>query len=152
VERRAANPSVTAGFSGRAPTRNMARVPSIIRAIAAIIKVIAGVAITLLVTVYFFLFPPLPVVPELGRGLSPTFSRANDEFAQRIARAFPAGTQEEVVIKKLKDQGFKVSSAGRSAQFTKSRFPCELHWSIRWEVSEDRTIRRIEAKYGGACL
>jgi hypothetical protein len=132
--------------------RNTVRTRSIVRAIGGLIKVIVGVAITLLVTVYFFLFPPLPVVPELGRGLSPTFSRANDEFVQRIARAFPVGTQEEVVIKTLKDQGFKVSSARRSAQFTKSSFPCELQWYVRWDVSEDRTIRKIEARYGGACL
>ena len=54
-------------------------------------------------------------MPELARDLPQT--GASDEFAQRVAAAFPIGTTETDMIAQLQEQAFTLSPEHQTARF-----------------------------------
>lgn len=99
-----------------------------------------------IVAFYLLLYPPVPIVPEIGRNLPSGF-----EFSERVKKAFPPNTNESVLIKELEEQGFIRGKNRKEAIFSKVNFTCELRWRIRWESSQG-LVTKIDGFYGGICL
>lgn len=100
---------------------------------------------------YLILFPPLPLLPEIARGLPSTFSDGEREFQRRVAVKFSGATTETELVTSLEKEGFTVDSAGRRAVFERAEFPCKLSWRVFWEA-DGGSMSNVKAEYGGTCL
>lgn len=98
-----------------------------------------------------FLFPPLPNLPEIAKGLPSNFSEADEEFNRRVLAAFPMPLTVEELTDRLSEQGFKVYAENNYGNFEQSGFPCTLIWRIHWE-EVDGAVSEMTSKYGGICL
>ena len=100
---------------------------------------------------YLLLFPPLPLPPEIGRGLSRNFSDADQEFKRRVTSEFPLPMNVQDLVLQLARQGFTIDIKNQYAVFKKGSFPCTLTWRVYWEAEND-TVNNLSSKYGGTCL
>lgn len=100
---------------------------------------------------YLTLFPPLPLLPEIARGLPDTFSDAEREFQRRVAVKFSGVSAQTELVASLEKEGFTVDPAGRQALFEKAGFPCNQSWRIFWEV-DGGSVSDLKADYRGICL
>ncbi|CUJ84331.1 hypothetical protein RUE5091_00209 [Ruegeria denitrificans] len=94
---------------------------------------------------------PEPKLPELARDLSPNFEEGQEQFRARVADAIEVPLPEGELIELLIEQGFRLSESDRMAGVTRSRFPCQLHWRIRWNAQAG-IVHEVAANYGSACL
>ncbi len=90
------------------------------------------------------LFPHPPEMPELARDLPQT--GASDEFARRVAAAFPPGTAEVDTIARLQDQSFAVSPEYQTARFEWKTFPCVAVLLVNWTADDGRLTGITGAK------
>ena len=100
---------------------------------------------------YLILFPPLPLLPEIARGLPSRFSDGERAFQRRVAVMFSGATTEAELVTHLEKEGFTVDSAGRRAVFEKAGLPCRLSWRVFWEA-DGGSVSNLKAEYGGICL
>jgi hypothetical protein len=100
---------------------------------------------------YFLLFPPLPIPPEIARGLPSNFVEADREFSRRVSTTFRLPLRVNELTARLGEQGFVVNVETGNALFEKSKFPCTLVWMIHWEAVDD-TVSGLASQYGGRCL
>lgn len=112
-----------------------------------------GIAILALISIggYLLLLPPLPIPPEIGRGLPGNFAEADDEFERRVSAEFTLPMAETELMARLSKQGFTIHSDNHYAAFEKVRFPCTLVWRVHWETVDGR-MGNLTSKYGGVCL
>lgn len=82
------------------------------------------------------LFPAPPTMPELAVDLPRTGD--SDEFARRVAAAFPVGTAEADTIARLQDQSFAVTPEYQTARFEWQSFPCVAVLLINWTAEDGR--------------
>ncbi len=110
------------------------------------------IIIALAVIIYLILSPPLPLIPEIGRDLQKSGFLPEIVFSERIKKALPLTTPEEIVIVELENQGFKIRKNEKIAYFSKYKFPCKYTWSIWWETDDKMLIKKIDASYSTSCL
>ncbi|MEL6378035.1 MAG: hypothetical protein AAFQ04_12745 [Pseudomonadota bacterium] len=112
-----------------------------------------GVALLAFIAVggYWLLFPPLPMPPEIARGLPTNFAEADEEFGRRVNAAFSLPLTVDELITRLGEQGFTINIENSLAVFEKQRFPCRLIWRIHWD-EDDESVTALSPIYGGVCL
>ena len=110
------------------------------------ILLVASIAIVLF---YIILFPPFPLVPEIGRDLKSSLGAPGNEFENRVKERFRDPVLESLLVKDLIDQGFKVFDS--QAFFEKTRFPCRLVWRTFWSESAGYATS-INAVHSKVCL
>ncbi len=106
----------------------------------------------LVIIVFLILSSPLPLIPEIGRDLQQSGYLPEIVFSERIKKAFPLTTPEEIVVVELENQGFKIRKNEKIAYFSKSKFPCKYTWSVWWKTDDKMLIKKIDASYGTSCL
>ncbi|KMO27782.1 hypothetical protein VP06_29850 [Methylobacterium aquaticum] len=98
--------------------------------------------------------------PALVRGLPARFADADSAFRARVAEAFPLGSSEEILIRRLRGEGFDVHaldrrgsdrSEARGASVSLPSSACTLTWRVRWRAQAG-TIVSASGDYGGTCL
>ncbi|PKA43214.1 hypothetical protein CWR43_14305 [Rhizobium sullae] len=100
---------------------------------------------------YLIMYPPLPLLPEIAKGLPRKFSDGEREFQRRVALKFSGTTTEAELVTYLETEGFTVDIAGRRAVFEKGYFPCNLSWRIFWEA-DGGSVSNVKAQYDAMCL
>jgi hypothetical protein len=91
--------------------------------------------------------------PALLNGLSREYVKADREFAERIAHAFPVGSSEVAMTKALEQQGFKPTS-GHSppgqghAVFDFSNWVCNQKARVWWRTNSAGQITSVQSRYG----
>ncbi|WP_431323725.1 hypothetical protein [Rhizobium sp. YTU87027] len=100
---------------------------------------------------YLIMYPPLPLLPEIAKGLPRKLSDGEKEFQRRIAVKFSGTTTERELVTYLVTEGFTVDIAGRRAVFEKGSFPCSLSWRIFWEANAG-SVSNVKAQYDAICL
>ncbi len=119
-----------------------------------IIKIFA-IAGAVFLSGYLFLFPPFPLTPPIGRNLSSEIQVAERQFAERVYKAFPAGTSDVDMRKNLAKQGFRIElkKDGKwHADFEKRVFACNVNLSVAWQSDDADKIKNLEPVYGVTCL
>lgn len=97
------------------------------------------------------MYPPLPLLPKIAKGLPREFSDGEKEFQRRVVVKFSGTTVEEELVTSLETEGFTVDIAGRRAVFEKGYFPCKLSWRIFWEANAG-SVSNVKAEYDAICL
>ncbi len=92
--------------------------------------------------------------PPLIWGLTHEIAKVDEEFDLRVKEKFPVGTNEDQVIKSLKNQFFKVKDKdnGGSAYFDVMQIVCSIRYNIGWQTDKDKKIVSIGASVNHICL
>jgi hypothetical protein len=103
-----------------------------------------------------FIMPPRFILeiglPEYAKDLPTNFKNASEVFNTRIQEALGQIEHGEVLLDRLRDDGFSVNVESMSAQITRSKLPCTLKWTVYWRATEQNSIKEVKGHYGGVCL
>ena len=87
----------------------------------------------------------------MTQNLPSDVEEAQQVFQSRVNAQFALPVNEDVVIARLKHQGFMVDLTDKLARFTKNGSPCNYVWHIAWSV-QDGVVSDLSADYGTMCL
>ena len=84
-------------------------------------------------------------------GLPPDAVEANATFRARILSSFPLLTPEEVMMRRLSDQGFRSDGwFGKRMTWRRlagGRGRCDIAASVTWEADDQGRIATLDARY-----
>jgi len=69
---------------------------------------ILAIILLIIFGIYLFLFPPLPLIPKIGRSLPSNYSEGDQEFSKRVQKSFPVGIPKKDLEKLLLKDGFGI--------------------------------------------
>ncbi|MCB1783134.1 MAG: hypothetical protein KDI13_04000 [Alphaproteobacteria bacterium] len=102
---------------------------------------------------YLYVFKPFYILPSLLHGLKVSqngFPTQNEELLSRLQKSYPPDTPEDVLVKSLKWQGFKIE--GHNAKLRIERFPCAVSWYMSWERNPEQKLSFKFAGGAAVCL
>jgi hypothetical protein len=96
---------------------------------------------------------------ERSQGAPPPIARAEDGsplsaalWTQRVAATFPPGVPETILVRRLGDEGFQISSSEHAAHYDwGNSFPCRYTVTVRW-TAESGLITSTTGDQSNACM
>lgn len=90
--------------------------------------------------------------PQLSEGALQGFATGDETWTRRLAETFPVGTSETILTARLRQEGFEVAAASRSARYEwGSGFPCLYMLTASWSAESGR-VTAISGRYSNACM
>jgi hypothetical protein len=88
---------------------------------------------------------PPPIAKDLDVSIE------NKEWPERLARRFPTGTSEALVLDTLQSQGFTIDRPTRTAKAHWTKGICEHDVDVSWQVGDAARITGIGGRYFPTC-
>lgn len=76
----------------------------------------------------------------------------NSEWTDVLRQSFPMGSQEVDLQKTLRNQGFKIDAARRSARYQWGTMPCLFTVRVRWTTEGNGRIVSVNGSNAAACV
>jgi hypothetical protein len=96
--------------------------------------------------------------PKIGRDLPSTYPGVSAAFDKRVKEEFPVGSDESLMLNKLRKGGFRIhlnypipSRYASRASFNQRQIVCNVTWEVQWSA-ESGKIAAIEGSRGQQCL
>jgi hypothetical protein len=77
--------------------------------------------------------------------------KGDSEWTDVLRQTFPTGSQEADLEKTLRDQGFKIDTARRSARYQWGTMPCLFTVRVTWTTAGNGRIVSVSGSNAAAC-
>lgn len=82
----------------------------------------------------------------------PNKSGSEPKWTAILRQKFPVGSDEAMLEAALSDQGFKIDSKRKSAEYEWGGLPCVYSLRVDWKVGEARKVTWVNGSFFPACL